>query len=127
MFAKSVAAIVLSTAVATLASCLTVLAWTEFDWETLGLGMMIPLFILPAMIGYALTSLIPRLRPWRNAAYFMGVVPWIAGMLWAAFTAPEGRELAMLFVNGLVVASIAAFFALRHSRYLKSTIPLTVN
>jgi hypothetical protein len=127
MVLKAVYAIVVSYAAATVGSCLAVLVWADFDLETLGAGMMIPLFIVPAIVGYVFVSHISRIRNWKNAIYFLGVVPWIAGMLWAAFNSPEGRELAMLIVNGLVVASIAAFFVVHQNRCLKSIATITVN
>ncbi len=102
---------------ATCAAALAILLWTQ-DFETLGAGLLVPLFAAPAIGGYALSAAGPRFRRWRRLVYLALVLPVPLYLLWIALCPSEAARMdaadqwALAFLIPLIAAGMAGFLTL---------------
>jgi hypothetical protein len=68
-------AAVVSYVAATVAAVATILLWT-LNLETISVGLLGPIFMLPGLIAYMVASAIPRFGNWRTLLYWVLVSPW---------------------------------------------------
>lgn len=104
---------------AALASTLTILLWS-LDAETIGLGLLVPLFLLPSIAGYLLARTLRPATRYRHVAY---VVPWGALLAWftlgailesQAEVSDTGGEMGALLAVLLATSGAAALVTLVH-------------
>lgn len=60
---------------ATIAAVATILLWTH-NLETIAVGLLDPIAVLPGLVAYVVASAIPRCADWRTLLYWVLVSPW---------------------------------------------------
>jgi hypothetical protein len=97
-------------AIATAVCVVTIFAWLQ-DWETIGIGFIIPLFILPAIIAYVLCS--AWAGRFRHAAYSLLALPLPLWCLYTSFfsSSNEAHEITWIMAVLLFVGAAAVSLA----------------
>ena len=71
---KAIVDIVFAYVVATIAAVITILLWT-WDFEVIGLGLLVPLMMTPAMLGFAIAANSMRSDRWCHLVYLALALP----------------------------------------------------
>jgi hypothetical protein len=102
---------------ATFAAVAVILLWTH-DLETIAVGFVDPICVLPGLIAYVLATAIPRYRDWRTLMYWVLALPWpLVCFAGAVFATPGARaegadEWALAFAIPAAVSCVACFLVL---------------
>ena len=76
---------------ATCAAVIVILLWTQ-ALETLAAGLLIPMFVIPALTGHAFVSAWSRFNSWRRAVYLALLLPILVFLLWEAVMPSQGAR-----------------------------------
>ena len=100
--------------VATIAAVAAILFWS-YDIETIGAGLLVPIFILPGLIAYSVATVFPRFRDWRSPSYWLLAAPFpLYCFAVALFASPHARadgadEWALAFAIPALAACVACY------------------
>ncbi|MFO0927710.1 MAG: hypothetical protein U0736_11840 [Gemmataceae bacterium] len=110
-------AVVSAYAAATAAAVLTLLLWSG-SLETIGVGLLVPLGVAFALLGYALTLAWPGGGRWSRVLYLVLVLPLLVVFGWvvlfpsAGASADGADQMALALLLPLVAAGVAGFVTL---------------
>jgi hypothetical protein len=102
---------------ATIAAVVTILLWTQ-NLETIAVGFLDPVFMLPGLIAYVVASAIRRCNNWRTPLYWVLVTPWpLFCFSVALFPSPGARadgadQLALAFAIPAVASCVVCYLVL---------------
>ncbi len=112
MWRNTVAAFFVTAFAAELAGLVAILIAT-LDLETAGLGLLVPISLIPSALLYLGARSISSLKRWKDWAYWVPVFCLLACMLVLWLGDGEGSGFAVYMAIVLTVAAGAAFATLR--------------
>jgi hypothetical protein len=108
---RAVIAFFSAAAVAMSSGCAAILMAT-LDWETAGVGMIVPVLLVPSTLLFLVCSQVSSLQRWRSWSYWipvLGLLLWMFAM-WSG--GGEGSGYAYYTAIALIVSACATFATL---------------
>lgn len=86
----------------------------SFALETFAAGMLLPMFLIPAVLAWLICESVIRWQKWAGVSYLLLIIMWLAycGLV-AIFGGSEGKRIVLLFGLSSIPTSVAGYVCLR--------------